>query len=125
MATAAASRKGLAPAQRPAQPPVDPRLRPWYDRCRHDHDRLATIAGHASTTYALKALTAQLEAVRTRVAKQEQLVAALAAELAEARSQLATITWQPALPLADQGKLPESVPGVRPTKAGSKPAAAV
>jgi hypothetical protein len=124
VATSAASRKGLTPAQRPAAAPVDPRLRPWYDRCKGDHDRLATLSGQHSTTYALRAYTARLDGLRDLVNRQGQLIAALADELADVRSRLSQIPWQPTLPAPDQGKLPESVPGVRSSKAGSKPAAA-
>lgn len=122
---AAASRKGLAPAQRPVQPPVDPRLRPWYERCRSDSVRLATVAGQHSTTYALKALNGRVDATALRVAKLEQLVAALATELADARARLATIPWQPPLIPPEQAKLPESRPRVPGTKSGAKPVAAV
>jgi hypothetical protein len=120
-----ASRAGLAPTQRPAPPPVDARLRPWYDRCKSDHDRLATIAGQHSTSYALRAYTARLDGLRDLVNRQEVAIASLQQLVAELSVRLSQVAWQPPLTHAEQGKLPESVKGSPPTKAGSRPAAAV
>lgn len=107
------------------QTPVDPRLRPWWDRCKADHDRLVTIAGQHSTTYALKAEHARVDGLSRRTAQLEALVKALAEELAAVRAELTSSTWQPALMPSEQPKLPESAPGVATTKRGSKPAAAL
>jgi hypothetical protein len=119
-----ASRAGLAPAQRAAPPPVDPRLKPWYDRCKSDHDRLATIQGQHVTVYQARLAYDQTRALLTQYRALAIEYAALHAAVVELRTALKDTDIQLALPLPELRKLPEPPAEPVPTKRGSKPAAA-
>ena len=124
MAVRAASRAGLAPAQRPTPPPVDPRLRPWYDRCKSDHDRLATIQGQHVTVYQAKLAYQQtrqlLDAYRALAAD----YTALQLAVRELRGALRDTDIQLTLPLPELRELPEPLHELAPAKRGVKPPAA-
>lgn len=124
MAATKASRAGLAPAQRPTPPPVDPRLRPWWERCKADHDRLATIQGQHVTTYQAKLAYEQTRALLTQYRALVLDYAALWAVVDEVRRELASSDIQLALPLPELRKFPEVQHELAPSKRGVKPAAA-
>lgn len=125
MAPSKASRAGLAPAQRPTPPPVDPRLRPWYDRCKGDHDRLATIQGQHVTVYQAKLAYDQTRQLRTLYNALALDYAALHAAVVEIREALRDTDIQLALPLPELRKLPDLISEPLPTKRGVKATAAV
>jgi len=113
------------PAQRPTPPPVDPRLRPWYERCKTDHDRLATIQVSSQTIYQAKLQYAQISQLVTSYRALAAAYEELHAVTAELRQVLRDTDIQLALPLPDLVKLPEVPHQVATGKRGSKPAAAV
>lgn len=121
MTTSKASRAGLAPQQRPTPPPVDPRLRPWYDRCKGDHDRLATIQGQHVTVYQARLAYDQTRALLTAYRALAVQYAELHAVLTEVRTVLRETDIQLALPLPDLVKLPEVPTEPTATKRGVKP----
>jgi hypothetical protein len=117
-----ASRAGLAPAQRPTPPPVDPRLRPWYERCKSDHDRLGTIQGQHITTYQAKMQYEESKRVAAALAAQDAVVRQLLAVVAELREIVGAGVWQGPLTLPDLPKLPERAAAIPTRKRGVKPA---
>lgn len=124
MAATQASRAGLAPAQRPTPPPVDPRLKPWWSRCKADHERLATIASHAATAYQVKLQYEESKRVEVHLAALHAQVEALTERVGELMAIVNTGVWQPQLALPDLGKLPERRATLPTRKRGAKPAAA-
>lgn len=119
----AASRAGLAPAQRPAPPPVDPRLRPWYERCKNDHDRLATIASHGATAHAVRLQYEESKRVELALSALHAQVQLLTERVQSMASVVESGTWQPQLALPDLPKLPDRAATLPVRKRGSKPAA--
>lgn len=118
-----ASRAGLAPAARPQPVPIDPRLRPWWERCKADSARLAEIQGQHVTVYQAKL---QYQQVRELLEAYRALAvdyAALRAAVVEIREALRDTDLQLALPLPELRKLPEPAHQLAPSKRGSKPAA--
>jgi hypothetical protein len=125
MATSKASRAGLAPAQRAVPQPVDPRLRPWYERCKSDHDRLATIQGQHVTVYQARLAYDQTRQLLTCYRALAIEYGELHAAVTELRQALRDTDIQLALPLPELRKLAEIPTEPVPTKRGSKPPTAV
>lgn len=125
MSAPAAARRGLAPDRKPQPDPLDPRLRPWWERCKQDSERLAKLQGERVTTYQAKLQYQQtrqlLEAYRLLASD----YAALLAAVTEVRAALRDTDIQLALPLPELRELPEPVHELAPTKRGSKAAAAL
>lgn len=121
----AASRVGLAPVTSPTPPPVDPRLRPWWERCKKDHDRLSEIQGQHVTAYQARLQYEQMRQLLEAYRLLASDYAALRSAVVEVRAALANTDLQLALPLPELRKLPEEVSSVLPSKRGVKAAAAV
>lgn len=124
MAPRAASRAGLAPVSKPEPPPLDVRLRPWYLRCKADHDRLATVQTSAQTSYQAKLQYAQISQLITAYRALSGAYAELHAAAVELRQVLRDSDIQLALPLPELAELPEIPHQVTQAKRGSKRAAA-
>lgn len=120
-----ARRAGLAPAQRTTPPPVDPRLRPWYDRCKSDHDRLGTIQGQHVTTYQARLAYDQTRHLLTAYRALALDYAALHAAVTEVREALRDTDLQLSLPLPELRKLPDVPAEPLPRKRGSRAAASL
>lgn len=110
--------------QRNTQPPVDQRLKPWYDRCKVDHERLATIADQHSTRHQVKLQYEESRRVATALATLHEQVDALTKSVQALQAIVDSGVWQPQLCPPDLGKLPERSAVLPARKRGSKAAAA-